>query len=109
MGHTDPFFVQVGQKMTIFRGFNNFYFRTNGLQLKLLILIESLNIFHWKTAKKTQQSGCGLGAKSGPIYLKCCEKRKETGIINRFYSYFAWGTNFKARSTGCTNTCVEII
>ena len=40
-------------------------FRTTGLQLKLLILIESPNIFYWKPAKKNQ-NGCGFGAKFGP-------------------------------------------
>ena len=58
--------------MAIFRDFSKKIFRTIGLQLKLLILIESPNIFHWKPAKKTnknknkKQNGCGLGAKFGP-------------------------------------------
>ena len=55
--------------MAIFRDFSKKIFRTVGLQLKLLILIESPNIFHWKPAKKTKKKGkkigCGLGAKSG--------------------------------------------
>ena len=40
------------------------FFRTARLQLKLLILIESPNIFIGNQEKK--QSGCGLGAKFGP-------------------------------------------
>ena len=38
---------------------------------------------------------CGLGAKFGPNsvqkYVGNVVKNKKTGIINRFYSYFAWG------------------
>ena len=55
MAHSEPISAQVGpKKMIIFRGFINFFFyRTTGFQLKLLILIESPNIFHWKPAKKS--------------------------------------------------------
>ena len=28
------------------------------------------------------------------------------GIINKFFSYFTWGIPFKAKSSGCTNTCL---
>ena len=38
-----------------------------------------------------------------PVH-KAVRKSKETGIINRFFSYFAWGILFKARHNGCTNT-----
>ena len=37
---------------------------TTGFQLKLLLLIESPNICHWKPAKENQ-SKCGLGANFG--------------------------------------------
>ena len=47
-----PFLYNLGQKLETFRGFSNFFFRIAGFQLKLLILIESPNIFHWKPAKK---------------------------------------------------------
>ena len=50
VAHNDPFFVQIGPK-------NNFYqlfFRTNGLQHMLLVLIESPNIFHSKSVKKSK-------------------------------------------------------
>ena len=77
--------------------------RTTGFQLKFLILIESPNIVHWKPAKKNQIE-CGLGAKFGPNYVQCCEKRKETGNIISFFSYFTWGLSFKARSSGCKTT-----
>ena len=50
--HNDPFSVQTGPKGTIFERFYQLFFRTAGLQHKLLILIQSPNIFHWKSAKK---------------------------------------------------------
>ena len=52
VAHNDPFYVQIGPQKTIFQRFYQHFFRTNGLQHKLLILIESPNIFHWKSAKK---------------------------------------------------------
>ena len=56
-----PFLYKLGQKIISFRGLAIF-FRTTGLQLKLLILPESPNIFQ----KQKNQSGCGHGAKFGP-------------------------------------------
>ena len=52
MAHSDPFFAQVGPKYGNFQRFYKFFFRLARLQLKLLILIESPNIYHWKPAKK---------------------------------------------------------
>ena len=78
------------------------FFRTAGLQQKLLILIESPNIFHWKLGKK--ESGWGLRgkirAKLGPVLWK----NKETGIINGLFSNFAWGIHLKAWCSGYRNT-----
>ena len=66
MAGTGPLFVQVGPpKIAISRGFTT-YFKTTGLQLKLLVLIESPHMFHGKSAKK--QSGCGHGEKFEPNY-----------------------------------------
>ena len=70
MASTGPLFVQVAppppkKKKAISRGFTT-YFKTTGLQLKLLVLIESPNMFHGKSAKK--QSGCGHGEKFEPNY-----------------------------------------
>ena len=59
-----------------------------------------------ETSKKNQ-IGCGLGAKFGPNYVQCCEKSKETGNI-RFFFIFYLGLPFKARSSGCKTTWVEI-
>ena len=65
MTHNDPFFVQIGPKKTIFKWFYQLFFRTNRLQHKLLILIESPIIFHWKSAKRSRV-GVVFGAKFGP-------------------------------------------
>ena len=63
-----PFLRKLGPKIAILRGFTIF-FRTTGLQHKILKLIESPNIFHWKSAK--EQRECGLRgkirAKLGPM------------------------------------------
>ena len=60
-----PFSAQVGPKNDNFQRFRRNIFITTGLQLKFLILIKSLNIFHRKPTKKSQ-NGCGLGAKFRP-------------------------------------------
>ena len=52
MAHSDPFFEQVWSKNGNFQRFYQISFRTTGLQLNLLILIESPTTFHWKLAKK---------------------------------------------------------
>ena len=49
------FYKSRTEKIVIFRGFSNFFFRTIGFQLKFLELIEFPNIFHWKPAKKEQK------------------------------------------------------
>ena len=54
MAHNDPIFVKIGPKKTIFKTFYQLFFRTAGLQQKLLILIKSPNTFHWKSAKKSK-------------------------------------------------------
>ena len=74
-------------------------FRTTGLQLKLLILIKSPNIFHWKNQEKNK-----VGVVLGKIKINVVKKVKETGIINMFFSYFAWGIHFKEGRSGCANT-----
>ena len=44
----DTFVVEIGPQKAIFSGFTKFL-STTRLQQKLLILIESPNIFHWKS------------------------------------------------------------
>ena len=48
--HGTQFLQKLGQKVVIFSWQK--FFRTTEFQLKLLTSIESLNIFHWKTAQK---------------------------------------------------------
>ena len=35
-------------------------------------------------------------------------KNKETDIVSRFFSYFAWGIPFRAKGRGWTNTWAKI-
>ena len=65
MTHNDPFFAQIGPKKTIFKWLYQLFFRTNRLQHKLLILIESPIIFYWKSAKRNKV-GVVFGSKFGP-------------------------------------------
>ena len=61
-----PFRCKLGPKKQFLRGFTNlFLFKTAGLQHKLLILIVSPYIFHWKSAKNSKV-GVVFGAKFGP-------------------------------------------
>ena len=60
------FLVQIGPKKTIFLKGLLIFFSTTELQHKLLILIESTNIFHWKSTKK-KESECDL---CGEIWAK---------------------------------------
>ena len=57
--------MQITPKETIFERFYQRFLRTAALQSKLLILIESPNIFHWKSAKKSEV-GVVFGAKFVP-------------------------------------------
>ena len=86
VAHNDTFFVQIGPKK-IFKRFYQLFFRTNGLQHKLLILIESLNIFHWKSAKKKVNWVWSLGqnlGKLGPMF----GKNQRNWYFAGFFSYF---------------------
>ena len=65
VAHNDPIFVKIGPKKRIFKTFYQLFFRTAGLQQKLLILIKSPNTFHWKSAKKSK-----VGVVSGKIETK---------------------------------------
>ena len=46
VAHNDLFSVQIRSKKTIFKRFYQLFFKTSGLQHKLLIIIVSPNIFH---------------------------------------------------------------
>ena len=69
-----------------FSGVLTNFFRTTGLQLKLLILIASPNIFHWKPAEKIKV-GVVLGQNVGQTRLNVV-KRVKKQILSRFFSYF---------------------
>ena len=49
VAHNDPFSVQIGFKKTIFKRIYQLFFRTVGLQHKLLTLITAVQIIRiWK-------------------------------------------------------------
>ena len=62
--YNDFFLMKIGPKKAIFKRFYQLFFKTTGFQHKLLILIKSPNIFHWKSAKKSKV-GVLFGAKFG--------------------------------------------
>ena len=83
-------------KKWYFLGVLAIFLITTGFHLKLLILIESLNIFHWKPAKKIKV-GVVLGkiwAKLSPMLNKYILKKWALSIV--FFAYFASGIPFKA-------------
>ena len=82
--NNDPFSMQIGLKKTIFKRFYQLFFRTAGLQHKLLILIVSPNIFHWKAAKKSKWVW-SLGQILGQTRSNVVKKNKETGISMGFF------------------------
>ena len=86
MAHNDAFFLQIGHKKIILRGFANFFFRTIGLQHKLFTLIDSSDIFHWKSAKKIKVD-LGFGAKLGPHRSNVVKKSKKL-VFQWLFSYF---------------------
>ena len=80
----DPFFVQIGPKKTIFKRFYQPLFRTNGLQHKLLKLIESPNILQWKSAKKVKWVW-SLGQNLGQIRSIVVKKQKNWPLSMGFF------------------------
>ena len=44
-----------------------------------------------------------LGQNMSQIRSNAVKKSKETGVNKRCLSYFAWGINFKAATSACTN------
>ena len=78
-----PFCANWAQK-TIFKRFYQLFFRTTGLQHKLLTLIESPNIFYWKSTKKSKV-GVVFGIKFGTNLVQCCEKTKKNWYFNGFF------------------------
>ena len=83
------------QKKKKFNRFYQLFFRTTGLQPKLLILTES---------PKKGKLGVVFEAKFGPMLWK----NKETGNSIEFFWYFAWGIHLQAHTSGYRNTWVKI-
>ena len=81
-----PFLHKLGQKIVIFRGFSNFFFKTTGFQLKFYILIEFPNILHWKPAKKKKiKLGVVLGQNLSKIMSDVVKKVKKQVISLGFF------------------------
>ena len=78
-----PCLCKLGTKKTIFKRFYQLFFRTTGLQQELLILIESPNIFHWKSAKKSKV-GVVCRANLGQIWHNVVKKTKKN-YLNGFF------------------------
>ena len=94
VAHADPFLVQIGPKKAILEVLLNF-FRTTGVQHKLLVLIESHNIFNWKSEWVWSK------------LVQCCEKTKKMAISIGFF-HILHEEHLKARSSGYKNTGVQI-
>ena len=73
---------KLGQKMVIF-------FRTIRFQLKLLVLTESPNKFHWKPAEKT---GVVLGKNLGQIRFHVMRKVKKLALLRGFFIFYMGNT-----------------
>ena len=105
--HNDPFSIQIGSKKTIFLRFYQLFFRTVGIQHKLLILIVSSNIFHWKSVKESKM-GVVFGAKFGPNQVQCCEKNKGADISMGFFHILHDVYFYKQKCKGYRKTRVKI-
>ena len=77
-------FAQVGLKNSNFQSFQQKIFRTTGLQLEFLILIEFPNILHWKPAKKIKL-GVVFGQNVGQIKSNVVKKVKKQVISLGFF------------------------
>ena len=84
VAHGHPSLLKLGQKMEIFKCFRKKNLRTTGFQLLLLIVIESLNIFHWNPAKKIKV-GVVLGKNLGQIRSNVVKKVKKQALSIRFF------------------------
>ena len=81
-----------------------FFFQNYWIPIKLLILIESPNTFHWKPAKTKEVVVLGQNlVKLGPMFEK---KVKKLALSIGFFSYLGWEIPFKARSSGYAITLV---
>ena len=87
LGRNILFFIADNAKLL---GFTFFFLRTTQLQRSLLILIECLNIFYWKSVKNRKVGGCGhndkICTKLGPMLWK---ELKKLGLSIWFFSLFS--------------------
>ena len=81
VAHNDSFCAPVAPKNGNFQRFYNFFFRTTVLQLKLLKLIKSTNIFHWKSEKV----GVALGQYLCQIRSNVVKKVKKLALSIGFF------------------------
>ena len=69
-----------------FQRFQQFFFRTTRFELKLLTLIKSSNIFHWKPAKKKKMKvDLVLGQTFGEIRSIFVKKVKKQALSTDFF------------------------
>ena len=107
VAHGDPIFTKIGPKNGNFWGFWQRFFRTTGFQLKLLISIESHNI-SLETSKINRSWQCVvLGQNLGQVRPNVVKKVKKQALSIIFF-HVTWAIPIKAKSSGCTNMCVEI-
>ena len=76
VAHNNPFSVQIGSKKTTFKRFYQLFFRTTGLQHKLLILLYPLTYFIGNQPKKVKWVW-SLGHNLGQIRSNIVKKTKE--------------------------------
>ena len=102
MVHADLFFVQILPQNSSFRGLTKF--SQNYTVATLLILIESPNILHWKSARNSKVDVV-LGTKFGPDLVQCCEKIKKLALSIDIFIFYMWNTKIQRYYR---NTFVEI-
>ena len=78
-----PFLCKLNTRQQFYRGFTNF-FRTTGLQHKLLILIEPPGIFHWKSTKKGKWVW-SLGQNVGQSRFNVVKKQRDWHFNRVFF------------------------
>ena len=85
VAHGALFLQKLGQQMVNFRGFSrNFSELLDSIHLRLLMSIESLNVFHWKRAKKIKVVVV-LGQNLGQIRRNVDKKVKKQALSISFF------------------------
>ena len=97
--YNDPFCANCGQKSNFQRVYP--FFRATGLQHKLLILLESPNIFHQKSTKKLKQVW-SFGQALGQIRPNVV-KKKRNRHFNGVFFIFCMRNTFKSKKQQVQN------